>query len=129
MHGQQNVKSSSGSQVVECGHTDRRDEANSRFLNFANAPKKCFDTDVVLRSNNIIFQEAFLRKTYFISPYITGHEQMSAIIRDVRTYAREYSVGKKKFLYPCKILPQIRPCLKCNDQDYLMKALMKIGVM
>jgi hypothetical protein len=39
----------------------------------------------------------FLQKAHFISPYITGHEQMSAIIRDVGTYAREYNVKKKRF--------------------------------
>ena len=83
------------------GQTDRHDEANSRFYaNFANVPKKCFDTDVVLRSNNLIFRKykrlkAFLQRAYFISPNITGHEQMSAIIRDVRTYAREYNEQKK----------------------------------
>ena len=68
-------------------------------------PKKCFDTDVVLRSNNLIFQEVqkdlktFLQKVYFISPHITGHEQMSAIIRDVRTYARGYNVIKKHIFF------------------------------
>jgi hypothetical protein len=31
---------SNGSRVVPCGWTDRHDKANSRFRNFANAPKK-----------------------------------------------------------------------------------------
>jgi len=31
---------SSGSRIVPCEQTDRQDEANSQFRNFANAPKK-----------------------------------------------------------------------------------------
>jgi len=58
------------------GQTDRHDEANSRFYaNFANVPKKCFDTDVVLRSNNLIFQEVQKTKGFSAEGlfYFTKH--------------------------------------------------------
>ena len=38
---------SSGRPEVPCGWTGRHDEVNSSFPNFANAPKKCVDTQVI----------------------------------------------------------------------------------
>jgi len=57
--------------------TERQTDMTKLIVAFAilrTRVKKYFDTDVVLRSNNVIFQEAFPWKAYFISLYITGHE-------------------------------------------------------